>query len=117
MGMIDRDNFKQLYSMSVPLLRAGGQHKKVLLSPLSRYAVESCCDNNTHCSNRGGGLTQVLTEGLANLETWTDGQAYLIWMQNFLTFNPNDFFSPDDDPITKKDARTFKQCWKAGPVQ
>jgi hypothetical protein len=116
LGMIDRDNFKQLFSMSVPLLRAGGQNKKVLISPLSRYALESCCDDASHCSNRGGGLTQVLAEGLSNLETWTDDQAYLKRIRNFLTFNPNDFFSPDEDPITKKDAKVYKQCWKAGPV-
>jgi hypothetical protein len=41
LGMIDRDNCKQLFSMSVPLLRAGGQNKKVLISPLSRYALET----------------------------------------------------------------------------
>jgi hypothetical protein len=116
LGMIDRDNFKQLFSKSVPLLRAGGQNKKVLISPLGRYALESCCDDASHCSNRGSGLTQVLTEGLANLETWVDDQAYLKRIRNFMTFNPNDFFSPDEDPITKKDARIYKQCWKAGPV-
>jgi hypothetical protein len=114
--MIDRDNFKQLFSKSVPLLRAGGQNKKVLISPLGRYALESCCDDASHCSNRGSGLTQVLTEGLANLETWVDDQAYLKRIRNFMTFNPNDFFSPDEDPITKKDAKIYKQCWKAGPV-
>jgi hypothetical protein len=78
--------------------------------------LESCCDDASHCSNRGGGLTQVLTEGLSNLETWTDDQAYLKRIRNFLTFNPNDFFSPDEDPITKRDAKIYKQCWKAGPV-
>jgi hypothetical protein len=116
LGMIDRDNFKQLFSAVVPLLRAGGQNKKILISPLSRYAVESCCDDSSHCSNRGTGLTQVLTEGLSNLETWMDDQSYLKRIRNFLVFNPNDFFSPDNDTITKKDARVFKQCWKAGPV-
>jgi hypothetical protein len=83
LGMIDRENFKQLFSMSVPLLRAGGQNKKVLVSPLGRYALESCCDDASHCSNRGGGLTQVLTEGLSNLETWVDDQAYLKRIRNF----------------------------------
>jgi hypothetical protein len=112
LGMIDRDNFKQLFSAAVPLLRSGGQNKKILISPLSRYAVESCCDDSSHCSNRGTGLTQVLTEGLSNLETWMDDQSYLKRIRNFVVFNPNDFFSPD----TKKDARVFKQCWKAGPV-
>jgi hypothetical protein len=110
LGMIDKDNFKQLFSAAVPLLRAGGQNKKILISPISRYAVESCC------SNRRNGLTQVLTEGLSNLETWMDDQAYLKRIRNFMVFNPNDFFSPDNDTITKKDARVYKQCWKAGPV-
>jgi hypothetical protein len=45
LSLIDSDKFKQLFSMAVPLLRAGEQLKKVLLSPLCRYAIENCCDD------------------------------------------------------------------------
>jgi hypothetical protein len=116
LGLIDRDKFKQLFSTAVPLLRAGGQNRKVLLSPLCRYALESCCDDSTHCVNRGSGLTQMLADGLGKIETWTDDQAYLKRIRNFLVYNPNDFLSPDEDSVTKKDTKFYKMCWNAGPV-
>jgi hypothetical protein len=105
LGMIDREKFKQLFSMAVPLLGAGGQNKKVLVSPLCRYALENCYEDPSHCTNRGGGLKEAMVAGLANLETWTDDQAYLKRIWNFLVFNPNDFLSPDDAPVTKRDTR------------
>jgi hypothetical protein len=57
-----------------------------------------------------------MVAGLGNLETWTDGQAYLKRIRNFLVFNPNDFLSPDDAPVTKRDAKLYKLCWNAGPA-
>jgi hypothetical protein len=116
LGMIDREKFKQLFSLAVPLLRAGGQNKKVLVSPLCRYALENCCEDPSHCTNRGAGLKKGMVAGLANLETWTDDQAYLKRIRNFLVFNPNDFLSPDDAPVTRSDTRLYKICWNAGPV-
>jgi hypothetical protein len=116
LAMVDRDQFKQLFSLAVPLLRAGGQNKKILVSPLCRYALENCCDNPSHCTNRGEGLKEAIVAGLSNLETWTDDQAYLKRIRNFMVFNPNDFLSPDDVPVTKRDAKLYKMCWNAGPV-
>jgi hypothetical protein len=57
-----------------------------------------------------------MVAGLANLETWSDDQAYLKRIRNFLVFNPNDFLSPDDAPVTKRYAKLYKLCWNAGPV-
>jgi hypothetical protein len=87
--MVERDEFKQQFSAAVPLLRAGGLHKKVSLSPLMRYAIESCCDSAEHCFNRGPALNRELSEGLATLETWIDDQSYLKRICNFLVVNPN----------------------------
>jgi hypothetical protein len=116
LGLIDRDSFKQLFSKAVPIFRAGGQNKKFIISPLCRYALENCCDDSTHCTNRGSNLTKTLTEGLANLETWIDDQAYLKRIRNFMVYNPNDFLSPDDTAVTKKDTKLYKMCWREGPV-
>jgi hypothetical protein len=114
LGMVDRDDFKQQFSLAVPLFRAGGFNKKVIISPLMRYAVESCCDSALHCTNRGPALNKVLSEGLATLETWIDDQAFLKRIRNFLVLNPNLIIAPDH--AQKKDARTFKAYWKDGPV-
>jgi hypothetical protein len=39
LGFIDRDAFKDLFGSAVPLLRAGGQHRKIILVPLMRYVL------------------------------------------------------------------------------
>jgi hypothetical protein len=33
-----------------------------------------------------------------------------------MVYNPNDFLSPDDTAITKKDTKLYKMCWREGPV-
>jgi hypothetical protein len=65
-----------------------------------------------HCTNRGTGLNALLASGLDNLETWLD----LKRIRNFCVINPNNFFTPDTDGITKQDKRSFKLNWKEGPV-
>jgi hypothetical protein len=114
LGMVDRDTFKQLFSAVVPLLRAGGQNKKVILSPLMRYAIESCCDSAGHCVNHGPALNKVLSEGLDSLHTWIDDQSYLKRIRNFIVVNPNLIIAPDS--VNKMETKTFKLYWKSGPI-
>jgi hypothetical protein len=101
-GLVDRDAFKQLFSQAVPLLRAGGQHKKVLLSPQMRYTLEGCCTDDAHCSNRKT-FYPTMFEQLADIETWMDDQSYLKRIRNYCVLNPNTILTPDSDKVTKKD--------------
>jgi hypothetical protein len=48
----DRNVVKNLVNISTPLLRAGGEANKIILSPMLRYAVKKCCDNKDHITNR-----------------------------------------------------------------
>jgi hypothetical protein len=45
-----------------------------------------------------------------------DDQAYLKRILNFLVYDPNGFFIPDKDSVTKKDTKLYKMCWSAGLV-
>jgi hypothetical protein len=49
---IERAGFKELFMLALPLLRAGLNHTKVILSPLMRYVTSSCCANAGHMTNR-----------------------------------------------------------------
>jgi hypothetical protein len=40
-----------MVSTSIPLLRAGGQCRKLVLTPGSRYRYNPCCLTRGHCSN------------------------------------------------------------------
>jgi hypothetical protein len=48
-----RDEFRGLFTTVLPLLRAGLDNTKVLLSPLMRYIVQKCCEDDTHIINKG----------------------------------------------------------------
>jgi hypothetical protein len=86
--MVDREDFKMLFGTCVPLLRAGGNHKKVLLSPLMRYVMESCCSDPSHYTNRKG-YVRAQGDALAEIQEWMDDQAYLKRIRNYAVLNPN----------------------------
>ncbi len=46
-----RDEAKRMVSTSIPLLRAGGQCRKIILTPGARYRYNPCCLTRGHCSN------------------------------------------------------------------
>jgi hypothetical protein len=47
----NREEVKRLVSTSIPLLRAGGKCRKVILTPSGRYRYSPCCNVRWHCSN------------------------------------------------------------------
>jgi hypothetical protein len=46
-----REEAKRMVSTSIPLLREGGQCRKVILTPSGRYKYFPCCNVRGHCSN------------------------------------------------------------------
>jgi hypothetical protein len=46
-----REEAKRMVSSSIPLLRAGGQCRKMILTPSGRYKYFPCCNTRGHCSN------------------------------------------------------------------
>jgi hypothetical protein len=43
LDIVGRDEIKKMVSTSIPLLRAGGQCRKVILTPAGRYRYTPCC--------------------------------------------------------------------------
>jgi hypothetical protein len=89
LSLVDRDSFKLYFSLAVPLLRTGGQHKKG-----DYYPPDAVCSRE-HCTNRGSNLNSILSEGLSTIETWIEDQAYLKRVRNFHVVNPNDIITLD----------------------
>jgi hypothetical protein len=48
----DKTVVRKLVNTSAPLLRAGGQSRKYILSPLLRYLTKPCCEDKLHLTNR-----------------------------------------------------------------
>ncbi len=51
LDVVCRDEIKKMVSTSIPLLRAGGQCRKVILTPAGRYRYNPCCTTVEHVSN------------------------------------------------------------------
>ncbi len=49
--VVNREEIKRMVSSSVPLLRAGGQCRKFILTPSGRYKYFPCCNSRGHCAN------------------------------------------------------------------
>jgi hypothetical protein len=45
-----REDLKRMVSSAIPLLRAGGQCRKLVLTPGCRYRYNPCCLTKGHCS-------------------------------------------------------------------
>jgi hypothetical protein len=82
--VVSREVFKLIFNMAVPLLRAGGDNNKVVLSPLMRYAQAPCCEEEVHCSNFGDkAYREMLGEALAHLDSWIKDFTFSKRIRNF----------------------------------
>ncbi len=52
--IVGRDEIKKMVSTSIPLLQAGGQCRKVILTPAGRFRYTPCCTTVGHVSNIRG---------------------------------------------------------------
>jgi hypothetical protein len=59
-----RDEVKKMVSTAMPLLRAGGQCRKIILTPTSRYRDCPCCGAKGYCTNMKD----------RNYKQWMDGR-------------------------------------------
>jgi hypothetical protein len=64
LDIANRDEEKKLVSKSIPLLRAEGLCRKIVLTPGTRFKRYPCCTIRGHCSNRHE----------KNYEQWMEGK-------------------------------------------
>jgi hypothetical protein len=106
--MPDRDYFKKLFNKSVPMLRAGGDAKKLILSPLLRYIHAPCCDDSTHLTNYGK-YAAAMGSGLADIKQWLKDLVFGKRIRNFRVMCSNSAIGLDeeDDVISKRQAKAL----------
>jgi hypothetical protein len=63
MVIADRDEFRAIFMDILPLLRAGADSVKILMTPLMRYVKKKCCDDPGHITNKGS-FGEEIGEGL-----------------------------------------------------
>ena len=111
--LADWSAFRKIFYVSIPLLRAGGNNRKILLSPLPRYSTAKCCQNEEHITNFGKkGFGTSMGSKLAEIHSWIDDFARGKHIKNCEVICPASTIMTGDD-ISKKDLAAF---WGSDPV-
>jgi hypothetical protein len=93
----DKDEFREMFTITLPLLRAGLMHTKILLTPLMRYVTRPCCDNPGHITNRHEpGYGPMLAEAICEAKGWLKGLAFTRRIKNFSVICPNEMLGMED---------------------
>jgi hypothetical protein len=98
----------------VPLLRAGGDYKKVILSPLPRY-VKVCCEDGGHLTNRkADDFKSKLIDGLD--EIWRSLNDLIAGkkIRSFKVLSPMKLIDEEQD--TADWVKNRKRFWSTDPV-
>jgi hypothetical protein len=107
---VDRTGFRELFTATLPLLRAGKDCVKILLSPLMRYALEPCCADNTHMTNRSdSNFGSNLGQALSNIGEWLQDLAFTRRIRNFAVMCPTQV-------MQQAEGERRGSFWTEGPV-
>ena len=110
--MAEWPTFKQIFTSSLPLIRAGGKLKKILLSPLPRFI--RCCSGNGHLKNfRTREYVRAMGKTLAETDDWIRDLAFSKRILNFTVINTGTLVDLDS-PTSKK--KELAQWWGSDPV-
>jgi hypothetical protein len=109
----DHTAIKSLVNIVTPLLRAGGDCEKIILSPLPRYMMKRCCKDKNHLVNkREESYAKDMGEALADMR---DSMKDLIFgkkIRNFKVLSTTMLFLDDEDKAPEK----LREFWKDDPV-
>ena len=75
---------KDLLHGAIPLLRAGGEHRKLVIAPIQRYIPQRCCidpEHNTNFSDPDYAATMV--SKLAGIREQIRGFIYIENLKHF----------------------------------
>jgi hypothetical protein len=116
LGVVDREKFKAIFNVSVPLLRAGGECPKILMSPLLRYMTSPCCKLQGHLTNYGGPeYALLLGEAVENLRQWIKDFTFGKKIRNFKVVCSNTAVGVDEENEEEMRKKT-KALWTSDPV-
>jgi hypothetical protein len=111
----DHATVKLLVNTSTPLLRAGGENEKIVLSPLPRYIVK-CCGDSTHVANRKDpSFKEAVSEGLGAVKKSLKDLIFGKRIRNFKVLDPVLLMNADNDDVDSW-AKEINKFWQSDPV-
>ena len=117
--LADWTALKKIYATALPLLRAGGNNRKYILTPLPRYINSKCCSNSSHITNYGGkSYATTMGKQLAEIHGWIDDLSHGKRLLNYSTICPGTCIGLEDTASLKDKAgmQDLKARWGDDPV-
>jgi hypothetical protein len=109
-----REEFKELLNTCVPILRAGGDCHKIILTPLARYVSGKCCIKANHIVNFADpAYGAELGRKLEEIRDWTKALAYTKRIRNFRVVSPQHLLGLD---LADMEGCQLSDYWDADPV-
>ena len=111
--LADWQAFRKIFYVCIPLLRAGGNNKKIILSPLPWYSTAKCCPDIQHITNFSKkGYRTSMGSKLGDIHGWIEDFALGKRIKNFEVVCQATSLSTRDD-ISKRDLAAY---WGGDPV-
>jgi hypothetical protein len=114
-----RDTVKELFCAVLPIIKAGGDCRKIILSPLSRYWVAPCCCGSGHHVNYNDpGYLPGLGDSVYRIRDHLRDLAHLKRIRKYRVFCPNRLIGMGergDDPSIEE-LRVVADRWGTDPV-
>jgi hypothetical protein len=103
---------KNLVSGITPLLRAGGEAEKIVLSPLPRY-MKKCCRDRSHLTNRkDDDYAAAMGEALEDIRNSMKDLIFGKKIRNFKVLSTTRLFGDNVEETAEK----IRSFWKEDPV-
>ncbi len=115
----DKAAVKDLIQQLAPLLKALGNSRKIILTPLARYWVAPCCSDLTHMVNyRTVGFLPRLGDVIASLRDSIQDTLFVKKVPNFRVLCPNRMIGVGQHRQEPSDEEAAKAAalWGSDPV-
>jgi hypothetical protein len=110
-----REEFKEVFNMCVPILRAGGESQKIILMPIARYITGKCCRKMIHMTNyNNSDYARNISKSLDDIRDWSKALAFTKRIRNFKVICPMELLQLDLTDASDKNQLTT--IWDSDPV-
>jgi len=111
--LIDSDGLRDLLHNVMPLLKAGEDHRKVIIAPIQRYIPAPCCQDPDHLTNFG--TREYASNMAADLKSIRESLRSFVYKRNLKNFRvvSGEKLLGWEEGVS---ATTLKNLWGTDPV-
>jgi hypothetical protein len=112
--MISKEDMKELFILILPLIKAARGLNVIIMGPMPRYLIATCCGNPGHVTNRNtDSYIDGLIQGIKDVYSWINSTIFLRRIKDVKTFNPTHALGFNNYDVN---IDTILELWGEDPV-